>query len=73
MSQPGSARVPTLEIQFPTADEKVDNTPWEWKIPGTWFGQGGVRTMPNVPSNISSAFYQTCKLMVLATKVMNTL
>lgn len=63
------------EIRYPVADEKADSAPWEWKAPGNW-GPGTAvsrRTVANTPSGISSAFYQTCKLMVLATKVMNTM
>lgn len=70
---PGLGPVP--EINFPSPDDKADNAPWEWKAPGNWGGQGGLsrRTVPNTPSSISSAFYQTCKLMVLATRVMTAM
>jgi hypothetical protein len=63
------------EIRYPATDEKADNAPWEWKAPGNW-GPGGTvvrRTVANTPSSISSAFYQMCKLMVLATRVMNAM
>jgi hypothetical protein len=62
------------EIRYPATDEKADTAPWEWKAPGSW-GPGAMarRTVANTPSGISSTFYQTCKLMVLATRVMNAM
>lgn len=67
---------PGLDIHYPLVDHKADNAPWEWKSPVVV--QGGVvisRRAGNatMQSNISSAFYQTCRLMVLATKVMNVM
>jgi hypothetical protein len=59
-----------LDIAYPVPDERVDSTIWEWKTLGDWSIR---RTIPNTPSYISSSFYQTCKLMVLATKVMNAM
>ncbi|CCA66394.1 hypothetical protein PIIN_00080 [Serendipita indica DSM 11827] len=67
--------VPTFDIHYPLPDERADNQPWEWKSPQSW-GSGLLqqrKSSPNSPSNVSSAFYQTSKLMVLATKVMNAI
>jgi hypothetical protein len=67
---------PALDVHYPSIDARADNASWEWKSPV--FGQGGVVVARKVgsatmQSNISSAFYQTSKLMVLATKVMNVM
>ncbi|KAG8842191.1 hypothetical protein FRC20_004583, partial [Serendipita sp. 405] len=72
---PSPTPAPTIEIHYPSIDEKADNSPWEWRTPGNWnLGNAASRkTMPTTPSGISSAFYQTTKLMVLATKVMNSI
>ncbi|KAG8799407.1 hypothetical protein FRC17_007144, partial [Serendipita sp. 399] len=66
---------PTIEIHYPGIDERADNIPWEWRTPGTW-NSGNAQSrkaLPTTPANTSSAFYQTTKLMVLATRVMNTI
>lgn len=68
----GSSDPPAMAIRLPNVDTKVDEQVWEWRAPlcGRVGGLAG-RPSQAMPCNFTSVFQQTCKLMLLATKIMN--
>ena len=72
LSSSGSSKPPGMSIRLPDVDTQVDEQIWEWRAPisgrmGSLIG----KTSQAMPCHFTSVFQQTCKLMLLATKIMN--
>ena len=65
----GSSQPPGTSIRLPDVDLTIDEEIWEWKAPLS--GRMGVKSGQTMPCNFTSVFQQTCKLMLLATKIMD--
>jgi len=68
----GSSKPPGMSIRLPDVDITVDEQVWEWRAPlsGRMGGLAG-KSSQAMPCSFTSVFQQTCKLMLLATKIMN--
>ena len=68
----GSSQPPGMSIRLPDVDTKVDEQIWEWRTPVSG-RMGGLASKSSqaMPCHFTSVFQQTCKLMLLATKIMN--
>jgi len=68
----GSNKPPGMSIRLPDVDTTADEQVWEWRAPTS--GRTGSligKSSQAMPCNFTSVFQQTCKLMLLATKIMN--
>jgi Fungal specific transcription factor domain len=68
----GSSNPQAMSIRLPDVNLKIDEQVWEWRVPLSG-RTGGLVGKPSqaMPCNFTSVFQQTCKLMLLATKIMN--
>jgi hypothetical protein len=68
----GSSNPPGMSVRFPDVDPKIDDQVWEWRVaPSGRVGGFAGKPSQAMPCNFTSVFQQTCKLMLLATKIMN--
>ena len=67
-----SSKPPGMSIRLPDVDTNIDEQVWEWRAPLSGrAGSFAVKPSQTMPCNFTSVFRQTCKLMLLATKIMN--
>jgi len=67
-----SSKPPGMTIRLPAVDTVVDEQIWEWRAPVSGrMGSLASKSSQAMPCHFTSVFQQTCKLMLLATKIMN--